>query len=315
MRLRPAVVLAGLVALLLCVAVWQGTSSEPGRETNGQSAERSRPAQPSTSPGEPTSSRSPDALRDGRRIWVAPLPSAESGLPTTSGPLPRHLRVDRAYPPLRAGAVQRAVMVLGVVGDTAVLDRLLVLDESGQVFELDLGPLMSPGGPTLSRGALSPDGTRLALGRTGAYVVVDLRAPVRQTVHATGGSTSELSWEDGAVVTRARNRVAADTRTAELTAGIAGIEGLALRGGQASAIAVTGDGKALLVLDGDRTGTCCAVAGWLDPDRVLYESRTGPRLHLLAWHTGTGRVSLVSTVEPAVSYDSYLLTSYARLGA
>ncbi|HET9861119.1 MAG TPA: hypothetical protein VFQ19_15165, partial [Nocardioidaceae bacterium] len=273
MRVRAAVGLALLVALLLCVAVWQGTTSESERETS-RKPEPSRSAQPSTSPGEPTSNRSSDALRDGRRIWVAPLPSAESGLPTTPGPLPRHLRVDQAYPPLRAGAVQRAVMVLGVVGDTAVLDRLLVLDESGQVFELDLGPLMSPGGPTLSRGALSPDGTRLALGRTGAYVVVDLRAPVRQTVHATGGSTSELSWADGAVVTRARNRVAADTRTAELTVGIAGIEGLAVRGGQASAIAVTGDGKALLVLDGDRTGTCCAVAGWLDPDRVLYESRT-----------------------------------------
>jgi hypothetical protein len=311
MRARAAVGLAG-VAALLAVAVWQGTTAEPEREASRE-AEPSRSAQPSASPVEPTSSRSPDAVLRGRPVWVAPPPSAEAGLPTTSGPLPRQLRVDRAYPPLRAGAVQRALMVLGVVGDTAVLDRLLVLDESGQVFELDLGPLAGPGGPTLSRGALSPDGTRLALGRTGAYVVVDLLSPARQTVHATGGSTSELSWTDGAVVRREKNRVAGDSRMAELTTGIAEIEGLVLRGDQASAIMVGGADGALLVLDGDRPGTCCVVAGWLDGDRVLYESRAGPQLHLLAWHTGTGRVSLVSTVEPAVSNDSYLLTSYARL--
>ncbi|HJR38312.1 MAG TPA: hypothetical protein VJ819_08015, partial [Nocardioidaceae bacterium] len=288
-------------AALLAVAVWLGTTAEPEREASRE-AGISRPAQPSGSPVEPTSSRSPDALLRGRPVWIAPPASAEAGLATTSGPLPRQLRVDRAYPPLRPGAVQRAVMVLGVVGDTAVLDRLLVLDESGQVFELDLGPMAGPGGPTLSRGALSPDGTRLALGRTGAYVVVDLLSPARQTVHATGGSTSELSWVDGAVVRREKTRVAGDSRTAELTMGIAQIEGLVLRAG-----------GALLVLEGERPATCCAVAGWLDRDRVLYESQTGPQLHLLAWHTGTGRVSLMSTVVPAVSNDSYLLTSYARL--
>ena len=313
-------VVLGLAGALVAVLLWQVGSSAPEQRTLN-------PLQ-KTSPGETSSpsptrfpaagrSRPPDARVDGRRIWVAPAPELESELAVVEGPFPESIPVAERYPALRVGHVQRALAVLGVVGDTAALDRLLVLDDSWQAFELDLAPLAAPGGPTMSRGALSPDGTRLALGMTGSYVVVNLRDLTRQRVGVGDISTRDISWANRSVVLGGTSTVRehhASSRTAELSEGITGIAGVDTEADPVSAVVVNGRDPALLVLDGDRPGACCAVVGWLGADRVLYESRYGLTLHLLVWNTRTGEVSRVSAIEPAVSNDSYLLISYAKLG-
>ena len=68
--------------------------------------------------------------------------------------------------------------------------------------------------------------------------------------------------------------------------------------------------SAPLVLDGERATACCAVAGWTDRHHVLFEFRSSPQLHVLAWDTATGKVTLISTIEPVVSNEWYLVTSY-----
>ena len=204
---RIGLLAAGLGLAVAALVVWRAGSSTVGEQTLNP-----LPAAPSTSAqaGDPAvasplegTGRPPAARVRGRKVWFAPSVDDEGDLPVTTGPLPESIAVDVRYPPLHAGDVTKAVMVLGVIGDTSTLDRLLVLDESWQVFELDVGGLDADGGgPTLSRGALSPDGTRMAVGQSGAYVVVDLHDLTRvRTVTDVG--TRDLSWSGGNVMAAA----------------------------------------------------------------------------------------------------------------
>ena len=59
---------------------------------------------------------------------------------------------------------------------------------------------------------------------------------------------------------------------------------------------------------GGRFKDCCPVAGWLDDDTVVYESKqTEPAL--VAWTVGTDRFRLVSRIK-----GQYFVASFADLG-
>lgn len=312
---------AALVAVVL--ALWQAGSFTSGRETlnplpgppdPGPDISSGAGASPGARPSE-GSSRPPALILDGGPVWFAPAPDVEAALPTTDGPLPEEIRVDQGYPLLEPGDVTRALMVMGVVDGTSTVTRLLVLDESWQVFEVDLGPVRRAGvgGPILSSHALSPDGTRLALGLTGGYVELDLSDLTTQHVAVSDASPGELSWSHGTVVVGNRAEEAEEP-SGTRTASIETVAGHVVRAEHEhpSAVRVRGEPPALLVLDGDRGSGCCKVAGWSTPGQVLYESRTGPLMHVLDWDTETGSVALVSTIQPVVSSTSYLQTTYAR---
>lgn len=88
--------------------------------------------------------------------------------------------------------------------------------------------------------------------------------------------------------------------------------------GTGMAVVVRLEGKALLLalpdgIDGPddrvmRFKGCCPVVGWLDPDVVLFESRSTEGARILAWRAGTREVSLVSDLG-----GSYVRASFADL--
>jgi hypothetical protein len=86
------------------------------------------------------------------------------------------------------------------------------------------------------------------------------------------------------------NRVAQGWFSDEVTAVHAGIT-------NPEVVAVDGRSPALLAMAGtERRKGCCAVAGWLDDDRVVYKSRTDDEVRLLVWDTRTGDVSRLTTL-------------------
>jgi hypothetical protein len=55
------------------------------------------------------------------------------------------------------------------------------------------------------------------------------------------------------------------------------------------------------------------VAGWIDFDVLLYESRSSEGLRLLAWQQGTGNFWQVSDVVGWAMGEESVVSSYARL--
>lgn len=322
-RMVVGLLLAATGLALVALLVWRAGMFAPHHRSQVSPARphsSSTPGpgrNPAGSTGVPTEGtrRPPVTAARGGKTWFAPAAQDESALPAVTGPVPERIAVDEQYPPLRRGDVTRAVMLMGVVGDTSTVQRLLVMDESWQVFEVDIARLGGvAGGPTLSRDALSPDGTRMAVGRTGGYAIVDLRDLSQEAVGLGDSGTGYLSWAHGTVVTGRRKDARAEPssdRTASLVTLRPG--GVRTQRNAPPAIVVEGADRAALVLDGPRPTGCCAVAGWSRPGHVLFESRDGPELHLLDWDTASGSTALVSTIEPVVSNDWYLLTSYADL--
>jgi hypothetical protein len=69
------------------------------------------------------------------------------------------------------------------------------------------------------------------------------------------------------------------------------------------AVVVEGTDPALLVLGGARTRGCCPVAGWLDDQRVVYESPTGQGMRLLAWDAASGEVTRLAEITGLTGSD------------
>lgn len=298
------------------------------------SSDRTRPEGGPPDPVRPVRGRArpPDARVGGRDIWFAPDIAVESRLAQITGPVPRVIEVDQPYPTLSRGDVRAAVLVMGVLDDTASVERVLVLDESGQLFEVETDRLLGGPGRASRPGAagqtrfprivtsaeLSQSGTRIRFGHPGDATILDLRRLAVRKVPGTppgnrppGAVTAHAGLEfDGWVGPGKSSPWSPQAARVAETAGVAGVSTEVER---PKAVVVDGDRRALLVLDGKRGAACCRVAGWLAPDRVLLESRSGERLRLLGWDTGTGRVGLVSTISPVVGNDSYLTTSYAQL--
>ena len=72
---------------------------------------------------------------------------------------------------------------------------------------------------------------------------------------------------------------------------------------------------AILVLpqESARQKQCCQVAGWLDRDVLLYESRSSEGLRLLAWQQGTKNFWQVAEVTGWTMGRESVVSSYAAL--
>ncbi len=90
---------------------------------------------------------------------------------------------------------------------------------------------------------------------------------------------------------------------------------LHLSPGQSDWIGIASAPDAILVLPQEpaRQKQCCQVAGWLDWDVLLYESRSSEGLRLLAWQQGTGNFWQVSDVVGWTMGEESVVSSYARL--
>ncbi len=78
-------------------------------------------------------------------------------------------------------------------------------------------------------------------------------------------------------------------------------------------ISVDGEHPALLVMNGrGRNKGCCAVAGWLDDDWVVYESRFNDKLRLIAWNIRDGQFMRVASL-PVSTFAGTGLASFADL--
>lgn len=90
---------------------------------------------------------------------------------------------------------------------------------------------------------------------------------------------------------------------------------LHLSSGQSDWIGIASAPDAILVLpqEGARQKQCCQVAGWIDRDVLLYESRSSEGLRLLAWQQGTGNFWQVSDIVGWRPGYQTVTASYARL--
>lgn len=321
-RSTALLVTGAVVAVVAAGLVWGSARDVPSPDTSA--GEPRQPVEAPTMRSRPTEGLAgpPDARVGGRTVWFAPDAVDESELAVAAGPVPGSIEVDQPYPLMRPGDVSRASMVMGVVNDSAAVERLLVLESSGQVFEVDVeGAFDASRQPGVSRIvvsiSLSSRGTRITLGQPNGEVVLDLlRLRVgRGSPYSSGAAHNSdpapaglefRGWTGPAKANRSSTQVARAATTA-------GIPGLRTESDRPTAVVVDGERRALLVLDGDRGTACCEVAGWLGPSRVLVESRSADQLRLLAWDIESGRLFLVSTISPVVDNDSYLVASYADL--
>jgi hypothetical protein len=83
---------------------------------------------------------------------------------------------------------------------------------------------------------------------------------------------------------------------------------------QSDSIGIASAPDAMLVLpqEAARQKQCCQVAGWLDSDVLLYESRSSQGLRLLAWQQATGNFWQVSDVVGWTMGEETVVSSYAR---
>jgi hypothetical protein len=226
------------------------------------------------------------------------------------------------------------------------------LDAAGlATVDTESGEPMLP----FTAGSLSPDGTRLAFRQPQSVAVYDLRTGHWRDLDTSGAPGPEAgpTWGpngstirvDGATVDVATGRVTvdrvgspldqtglhveswvgADRVIGDTQAGAAGYldESIGLAGVESNppAIVVVGASRALLLIpdQGERWKYCCAVAGWLDPTTVAYESTsgsggpggTGEIMRVLAWNTATDRFGIVTTVRG--STDMTFVGSYTDL--
>jgi hypothetical protein len=203
-------------------------------------------------------------------------------------------------------------------------------------------------------GSLSPDGTKLAVVADGGIAVCDLHTGGWTSYDLPGDMALDKAfvWSDDSQTVRL-GRSLVDLKTGEPSLvksdetlldetplhveswwGPEHIEGdnhargaayldearLPVNGVQSNPPAVVVDGgTASLLLIPDqmrRWKNCCAVAGWLDPRTVAYESRfggvfSGQTIRVLGWDVLDGHVGLVSTITG--SRDMQFLGSYADL--
>lgn len=250
-------------------------------------------------------------------------------------------------PPARAAFAvlegDRALRVL-LVGDGP--DRTLDVSQ--------LGTVAKPNGyrlPPVSDTMLSPDGRTLAFGQDGAVAFFDVTLGTWREV-PTEGPTHALTWAgprllalaDGSGLSVDGTPVDLDVprltvlgmidparphgpwvRTAD---GLSDAQAFGYgapvppRPGSTSqpetvVVQDTGAPDVLTISgepDDGRYKDCCPVAGWLDGDTVVYESRSAePRL--VSWDVGTRTFGRVTTLVGLASAEASYVGSYAQLDA
>jgi hypothetical protein len=276
--------------------------TESGRDPRGDAG----PTTSSPSLGEP---EGPDALAGDAPVYFSPDPAAEDDLEPAedAGLLPRNLDLAPDAPAVESHPVTRAVAAIAVTRSRR-LDRVVLVTPDGY------RTLTLPPGAQPREDMLSADGTSVELPTatytfaTGAWTRHPGASPVWPEVPPQMAGTTPFGaprWEPATGMAAVAYDFGADVPSAEGSTG------------HPESIAVTptlGPPTILSIdwpVDGGRWKRCCPVAGWLDPDTIVYESRSAePKL--IAWRVGTHDFSLVSRVVGLRS-DEWYVASFAGL--
>lgn len=344
-RRRRTAVLAGAAATTALVLGVTAVVTSGAPDAGPPPSERPAEPEPDAVVGGAGVWWSPDVEEE------ADLPAVDSPLPAqvdldsdapdaVADPM---LRAVAAYGVVAASGDVDRVLLVGPEGEERTLD----VSGLGRVAKPN-GYRLSPVSPTV----LSPDGRTLAFGQDGAVVFFDVplgtwrEVPVERPAH-------ELTWAGPRILVLADGSgLSVDGRPVDLDLPrlvvlgmidpatphgpwVRSADGLSdaqafgygasvpSRGG-----AYTGHPETLVVQDSTapeilaisstvndgRFKECCPVAGWLDGDTVLYDSRSAqPRV--VAWDVGTRTFGLVSTIVGVVAGDESYVASYAQLDA
>jgi hypothetical protein len=272
----------------------------------------SAPPPPPKDPGISDLVPTPDATYQGVPVWWSPDQHREQELPQVDSPLPAEIDLD-ASEPFVAGELDRAVAAFAR-GRSVVL-----VGPDGQLRSVDVSRLekvTKPNGysyfPT-DTAMLVPDGRSLFFRQPGGtFAVFDIAGGVWST--ATSFSCDSCS----SVRVEAPFDASGAQQYGEARDGAASWGMGALLSVRNAATYLSGpeflvaDGAVLAFMDliddgqGSRFKDCCPVAGWLDPQTVVYESRQTEPV-LVAWRVRTGDFFLVSRIRGQYDVASFAL--------
>jgi hypothetical protein len=293
---------AGVVAGVLVIA---GVAVAVG----GQPASESDP-DPSTSTATVDEA---DAVVQGAPVFWSPEPAEEDDLeaPEEDGVLPELVDLTAGAPSVEDAPITRADAAFGVY-EAERLDRIVLLTPDGY---RTLEPFA---GARPTTGMLSADGRSLHMSGPGGVaatysfasgqwlgerVANDPPPEVPAQVVEADAYGSPKQDPSGARTAQAYgwgSRVPAAPGALPRPETVVVTPTL----GPPTILALTDSGR-------DRRNQCCAVAGWIGDDTVVYESRTNaPKL--IGWHVGTHDFELVSRIVGLAAADSYV-ASFADL--
>jgi hypothetical protein len=267
----------------------------------------STPPAPPSEPGiSGVDRQAPDATYQGVPVWWSPDQIEEQSLPTLASPLPEEIDLRRAFHELpdddmdRAYAVfvrGRAVVLIGPDGQR----RWVRNDQVHEVIEAD-------GYRHLPVPVLADGGTRLVFaqedGRFAIYYIAE-RTWTYDESYAGPGQAPDPGF---------------DTRDAQrlgpVVDGAAGWGmGVPLPVREAEDlqdppfIAVPGAVLAIMWKANEQNSrwkSCCQVAGWLDDQTVVYESRQGSSA-LIAWRVDTHDFRVVTRIDGRFAASAFAL--------
>jgi hypothetical protein len=336
-RTSARIALLGAVAAATAVVATVVVVGRPGGDVEPAPAPPTPPSSgPTPSPTErPSNGSGPDTTYFGAPVWVESTPADPSTLPELAGTgLPPEIDLSPGAP--SSDAVDRAVGVVGMVGEDAGLARVVVVGEDGGSYDLDvagrLDEVADEGGnvmSALSLEGLAPSGARVFFRQESSLVVHDFGTGRWTTIPTPQWSAETARWVDGAIfvpdvpwgsvgtlwsasgVRVGRHELPAE---ASMEGGEAyGPQREAASGDVAyssflgfdefsgtNAVVVSIEGRPrALVHDQDSPGgkMCCPVAGWAGRTEVVFQTDSW----LLAWEVPDGglrRVSEITGLEP-----------------
>lgn len=274
-------------------------------------AVNSTPPASNPTPGRPAPLvTTPDATYQGVPVWWSPDQQQEQELARADSPLPPTIDLDTSRPYV-PGELDRAVAAFAR-GLSVVL-----VGPDGQLRTVDVSRLkkvIKPNGYAyfpVSTGMLSGEGSWLAFRQPGDRAALFTIGTGEWTdVDLAGDRQDEEPTPDPGF------DAAAAQRYGEVRGGAAswgmGVP-LPVRDGArylSDPEFLATDGAVLAFMDRFSSGQdnrykqCCPVAGWLDDQTVVYESRQ-TRALLVAWRVGTDRFGLVSRIQGTYDVASF----------
>ncbi|QIG44506.1 hypothetical protein G5V58_18505 [Nocardioides anomalus] len=250
----------------------------------------------------------PDATYDGVPLWWGPDQLQERDLPLVDSPLPPDIAVGTASPERRDDPMDRAYAVF------ATGRSLTLVGPDGEVRDVEAPGLeevtKANGYSYLPAPQLAPDGSTVSFrqpGGTAAVYDVARRAWGTDLAYGTSQSPPEPGIDTGAaqqygpvVAGAASWGMGLQLPVRDPGTDLSGSEFMTWPGGVLAFTEATTDGT------DTRDKNCCAVAGWLDADTVVYESRqTYPVL--VAWRVGTHDFGVLTRIHGSYDTASYAL--------
>jgi len=268
-----------------------------------------------TTPGAPTSTAVvPDATYEGAPLWWSPDQAQERTLTPIDSQFPAEIDLDASEPfvpgelghAIAAFARGREVVLLGPSGELRTVDV-----SSVEKFTKPNGYRYFPA----SSWMLTPDGEHLVFPQDDHDAVFSLGTGSWSTVPRGTGLVKQDPPRPPFDASAAQQYGAAHQGAASWGMGVAALpvrdSGEDLSGPE-FLVADSADGPAVLAFmdrfsngQDNRWKDCCPVAGRLDQDWVVYESRQSTPL-LVAWHVGTGEFRLVSRILGAYDLASFV---------